>query len=132
MDKQQRGPRGRFVAMPANEQEIIVFGERVWPNPDPDPSSYDYDQVRAAVWYFHDLNGWLEQSPIAKNPRARAIYIRNTISWFGQYIGRCDPAHSPHKIKRVFQLVDRFAGLLETSPDAECVLPPPPFIEGKW
>jgi hypothetical protein len=63
--KQQR-VADALAAMPDNEQEIIMFGERIWPNLD-SSSSYDYDQVRAAVWYFHDLNGWLEQSPIAKN-----------------------------------------------------------------
>ena len=128
--KKQRRIADALAAMPPNEREIIIFGERVWPNTD--PSAYDYDQVRAAVWYFRDLNGWLEQSPIAKSPQSRAIYIRNSMSWFLQYIGRSDPAHSPHKIKRVFHLVHRFAGLLETSPDAECVLPPSPHIEGEW
>lgn len=118
----------KIVAMPAHEKEIIMFGERLWPRID--DQSYDYDQVRAAIWYFCDQNRWLELT--GQNVASRAICIRFSTKYFYEYIGRTDPPDNPHKIKRVFHLVQHLAGLMEKNPDGECKLPPTPNTEGKW
>ena len=46
--------------LPSTECEVILFGERLWPRAD--NATYDFDQLRAAVWYFRDLNNWLSGS----------------------------------------------------------------------
>ena len=116
----------------AGQEECIMFGVQLWPRPGNDYGTYDYDQVRAAAWYFRDFNDWMSQSRIGQSPGSRAIYARLSVKWFGEYLVRAYPATEREKMQKVLSLVRTMAGLLEKAPDAECVYPVSPKVEGQW
>ena len=113
--------------MPAHEQEIIMFGERLWPRLD-NEMCFDYDQVQAAIWYFRDQDRF-QQAPLDENPASRAINIRNSTRWLKEYVRRTD---DPMKINRVLDLVSDMALLLNKNPHGECKAPATPKIERPW
>lgn len=116
-------------ALPNHQQEIVVFGERLWPAP---PSAmYDYDQLRAAVWYFRDINTWLESSIVGKTVGSRANTIRHTTKWPWEYASR-NLSHDRAKMQKVYSLIDELTRLMERRPDGECKWPPTPTSEGQW
>ncbi len=116
--------------MPAEQQhEITVFGERLWPCPP--TSAYDYDQLRAAIWYFRDINNWLESSHVGRSIGSRALTIRHSTRWPWEYANRALGTDRA-KMQKVYQLIDHITHLLETNPDGECKWPPTPTSEGQW
>jgi hypothetical protein len=116
----------------SGEHECIMFGVRLWPRMDNHFGSYDYDQVRAAAWYFRDFNEWMSQSRIGQLPGSRAIYARLSVKWFGEYLVRAYSVNEREKMQKVFSLVRTIAGLLDKAPDAECIYPVSPKVEGQW
>lgn len=46
------------AALRSVEQELMMFGQTVWPRIDTSRGEYDYDQVRAAIWTFRDFESW--------------------------------------------------------------------------
>lgn len=119
-------------AMPVSQREVIMFGERVWPRVDHRLGSYEYDQLCAAIWYFSDLNSWLESSTSGASAKSRAIIIRLSTRWPEEYIDRACDGDARAKMKKVYSLVHTITRLLEDNPGAECVMPPTPKIEGQW
>jgi hypothetical protein len=118
--------------MPAEQQEIVMFGERLWPRVEHQFGTYDYDQICAAIWYFRDLDGWVQGGLSGKTPGSRAIIARLSTRWPQEYIDRALSPDTRGKIKKVYQLVHLLARLLEENPEGECVVPPTPKIEGQW
>jgi hypothetical protein len=117
--------------LPSTECEVIIFGERLWPRPD--NATYDFDQLRAAVWYFRDLNTWLSGSRDGASVGSRALILRLTTKWFGEYVQRAiESSRDQAKIRRVFTLIDQLTRLLERNPEGECRWPPTPTAEGQW
>jgi hypothetical protein len=119
-------------AMSANEREVIMFGERLWPRVEHRFGTYDYDQLCAAIWYFRDFDDWLQGSASGKSPRSRAIIIRLSTRWPTEYVDRAIDGESRAKIKKLYQQVHLIARLLEDNPEGECLMPPTPKIEGQW
>jgi hypothetical protein len=117
------------ASMPSHEQEVTMFGERLWPN----GGSYSYDQLRAACWYFVDQDSAFKLAPQYADPMSRAIAVRFSTRWFRQYAEReiNDPA-SRSKIRQVYDLVDRITLAMERNPAGECIVPSRPTAEGKW
>lgn len=118
--------------LPSNEQEVFVYGVRLWPSTDAAFGSYDYDQLCAAVWYFHDIDGWLQGRRVSNDPRSRAVIARLSTKWLEAYIARAYRDEPKPKIQKVYQLVHLIARLLEDNPDGEWVIPPSPKVEGQW
>jgi hypothetical protein len=116
----------------SGQDECIMFGVRLWPRLDNHFGTYDYDQIRAAAWYFRDFNEWMSQSRIGQSPGSRAIYARLSVKWLGEYLLRAYTATDREKMQKVFSLVRTIAGLLEKAPEAECVFPVSPKVEGQW
>jgi hypothetical protein len=117
--------------LPSAECEIVIFGERLWPRAD--NATYDFDQLRCAVWYFRDLNTWLSGSRDGANVGSRALILRLTTKWFGEYVPRAFAnSQDQAKIRRVFTLIDSLTRLLEQNPHGECKWPPTPTAEGQW
>ena len=73
-------------AMPADQREVIMFGARLWPRVEHQFGTYDYDQICAAIWYFRDLDGWVQGSISGKTPGSRAIIARLSTRWPQEYI----------------------------------------------
>jgi transposase-like protein len=119
-------------AMPADQREIVMFGVRLWPCVEHQFGTYDYDQIRAAIWYFRDLDAWLQGGISGRTPGSRAIIIRLSTRWPQEYVDRAYPPETRGKIKKVYQLVHLLARLLEENPEGECVVPYSPNIEGRW
>jgi hypothetical protein len=119
-------------AMPADQREVFMFDTRLWPRVDPQHGEYDYDQLCAACWYFVDLDAWLSGSISGKSPGSRAIITRLSTRWMQEYIDRSYSVEARGKIKKVYQIVQLIAGLLERNPEGRCVVPPTPKIEGQW
>ena len=122
----------RRAAMPKHEYEIVMFGERFWPNPDPQICEYSYDQCRAACWYFHETNQLYTASAGGQEAKGRAILMRFSTRWFSQYSDRELTGKEKDKMKMVFRLVHSMAGAMEQNPDAASSLPPFPTTDGEW
>jgi hypothetical protein len=118
-------------AMPADQQEIVVYGVRVWPLTDFRLGSYDYYQICTAVWYFRDLDNLL-QTRNDNSPGSRAILIRFSTKWLELYLKRTHEPAERVRLQRVYQVINMLAGLLEKNPDAECMIPSVPMVEGQW
>jgi hypothetical protein len=113
--------------MPATQAEIVAFGDRLWPSAS---DMYDYDQVRAAVWFFRDLERFLS-SGRDSSIKSVALMIRNTIKWLSEYTAyRSDQK----RVYTIFQLVRRITIAWEQNPKSEQKWPPYPMggEEGKW
>lgn len=113
--------------LPVAEQELVMFGQTVWPRIDNGQGEYDYDQVRAAIWTFRDYEAW---NQIAKEEVGSfALRIRNSLRYLREYMYRTDRNNPMNKI---FALVIWFSHLMEKNPTAECKWPHYPHIEGQW
>ena len=134
-----------LAVMPASEAETIMFGARLWPRVDDRFGEYDYDQLRAAIWYFRDIDNWLIGSRVGNSPASRAIVIRLSVRWFHEYTirafkgGKYDHEQAERgaydaasRVRRIYRLIHAIAGLLEENPDGACVMPVSPKIEGQW
>jgi hypothetical protein len=86
--------------LPSSECEVIIFGERLWLRPD--NATYDFDQLRAAVWYFRDLNTWLTGSHDGrKRTAARAIWSSGSATAAGRTGRVARPISTPASPPRV-------------------------------
>jgi hypothetical protein len=120
----------KTIELPSTQCEVVMFDEVLWPAPN--NAMYDFDQIRAAVWFFRDINTWLEGSRDGTNVGSRAIIMRLTTKWFSEYAQRALSAQDQAKIRRVFILIDQLTRLLERNPDGKCKWPPTPTAEGQW
>jgi hypothetical protein len=114
-------------ALPSIEQELVMFGQTVWPRLDNSQGEYDYDQVRAAVWTFRDYEAWNVLAQ--ENTKSHAMRIRNSLRYFGEYVDRTD-RNNP--VRKIISLMLWFSYLMEKHPGAECKWPMYPHIEGQW
>ncbi len=103
-------------AMKPDEQEIMLFGVRFWPQVDPSVM-YTYAQVCTAAWTVRDWHSWLR----AETPASKAIYIRLATRWLYEYCKRENvgvPA-----LCQVFGLISRIATALQQNPEGVCRYP---------
>jgi hypothetical protein len=87
---------------------------------------YDFEQLKAAIWYFRDLDAFLIGHPDA---HSRAIQIRYSTKWFDNYFSHITDGDVRRKIRGVFQLVHWLTVLMENNPVGECRPPPMPVID---
>lgn len=104
------------------QQEIVIYGERVWPQPRPDNT---YEQMCAAAWAFRDLANWVEPGA---SPTSKAISIRRTTRWLGEWLQGMAPATPEaqavvRQVRGYLALLQRFAFCLESEPEGECRYP---------
>jgi hypothetical protein len=124
--RSRRATEIAIAKMPRGEQEIVMFGDRLWPAGPQD--NHDYFQARAAVWYFNEQNRRNDRESIAN----RAIFIRYSIKWlweFNQIRGR-DPLRG--EWNTVFSLIHRIVAAMEKNPAAKCNYPGEPKVELNW
>lgn len=127
--KQRKIDAARKV-MPANQSDIVMFGEWLWPAPE---ATYDYDQLCCAIWMFEDLNRWFSLSTVGQGAGSRAQMMRFTTKWISEYINHRSGAYLTYtKITKIYTLIDHLSRLLERNPGGECRVPPTPKIEGQW
>jgi hypothetical protein len=125
--EQERQIAEAVSKMLPGHEEIITFGEHLWPA---NGNFYDYDQVRAAVWYFREIEGFLVGSSGPDSVTSCAIKIRQSIKWLWEYAYyRSDQK----KMHTVLDLVDKITRLWERNPEGKCKWPSYPVMqEGKW
>lgn len=119
-----------LAAMPADEQEVIMFGQRMWPLvPGETIGTYDFRTLQVAIWKFTDLNRWLMLGD--KSAHGRAIMIRNSTKWDRHFIGELTKGTDiAIKIDRIYSLVHALCSLMEQHPDGECKEPMTPLVLG--
>jgi hypothetical protein len=112
--------------MPGTQQQVVAFGEYLWPTTN---DGYDYDQLRAAVWYFRGMEGFLRGGR-DNSVESIALMIRNSIKWLSEYATyRSDQK----RMSAIFTLVRRISVAWEQNPQGECKWPGYPMgEEGKW
>jgi hypothetical protein len=115
--------------MPATEYQIVGFGQTLWPRLDDRQGTYDFDQVRAAVWTFRDLDNWLKMVTVDSGVGSRAIRIRLSTKWYGEYLLRTQ-RDSP--VRKIISLVQHITRLMEQAPEGECKWPDYPIAEAQW
>jgi hypothetical protein len=115
------------AAMPPLEQELVMFGQTVWPRLDINQGEYTYDQVRAAIWTFRDFEAWNQMAK--EDTESHARRIRNSLRYLGEYLLRTD---RENPMARIYNLMSWFSHLMEKNPKAECKWPMYPHIEGQW
>jgi hypothetical protein len=118
--------------LPSDEQELTMYGVRVWPR-DPNKASYTYDQIRAAIWTFDEHERQLSLAT-SNSAASRAIIIRHSTNFMTQYVSR-EPridAEARSAIKAVYSLIHTLANLLESNPAGVCKKPYHPTTEGQW
>jgi hypothetical protein len=120
-----------ITQMQPREQELVMFGQTVWPRVDERQAPYDYDQVRAAIWAFRDLYSWNRQVTQDNSPGSIGIRIRLSTKWYGEYLLRTDRTRE-NPLRRIFSLVHWFSKLMEQNPQAECKWPGYPTAEAEW
>ena len=122
----------KVAALPSREQEIIMYGLRLWPVVD--GSTHTYDQARAACWSFNDINRLCELSKAhGDDARARGQQIRFSTRWYSQFVDRAvTDLESRHAINGVYALVHAISFAMEKNPDGEIKSPMRPYSEGKW
>jgi hypothetical protein len=123
----QRQLDAKLKAMPANETEIVMYGDRLWPCTN--GQSYTYDQVRCAIWFFDDYLRALSEV-CYPTPCDKAIAARFSVKWFLEFTSRLET--DTGELRRVFQLIQHLAGLLQQNSQGECRRPPYPHQEGQW
>lgn len=114
-------------SLPMAEQELVMFGQPVWPRLDNSQGEYNYDQVRAAIWTFRDYEDW---NVLAKEDKQSfAMRIRNSQRYLCEYIQRTD---RNNHMSKIYSLIAWFSFLMQKNPDGECKWPMYPHIEGQW
>jgi len=120
MDRKRAAATAR---MKADEREIIVYGETLWPDISGN-GNYDYDQARIAAWIAKDQEGFQCKEEV----KSRALIIRLSVKWFSLYAQRADEM----KTRKVCDLVELISRAFEKNPSGECKWPDHPVIEGQW
>jgi hypothetical protein len=114
-------------SLPVTEQELMMFGQTVWPRLGINQGEYTYDQVRAAIWTFRDYESWNQMA--TEDTGSHALRIRNSLRYLGEYLQRTD-RNNP--MAKIFSLILWFSHLMEKSPNGECKWPMYPHVEGQW
>jgi hypothetical protein len=115
------------AAMPPVEQELMMFGQTVWPRLGINQGEYTYDQVRAAIWTFRDYESWNQMAK--EDTGSHALRIRNSLRYLGEYLQRTD-RNNP--MAKIFSLILWFSHLMEKNPNGDCKWPMYPHVEGQW
>jgi hypothetical protein len=116
----------------ANQQEIIAYGQTLWPYEPNGVNDYDWDQVRAACWYFLNLQSCLSIST-DNSPGSVALTIRTSIKYLLEYCSFREKGLG--KARDVIRLVKHITFLWDANPEGRCSWPHFPVlsgIEGKW
>ena len=129
----------KIKELPANEQEVVMYGQRLWPRPDGE--LYNYRQLRSGIWWFRDLNRWLDGTPDSQ-PSARALKIRHLVNWPHQFARHelspvtckeCDD-RAREKLEKLIGVVHKLSRLMESNPmsdEREWKFPPEPKSENE-
>jgi hypothetical protein len=112
--------------MPANQQEIIMYGERLWPRPE--AALYDYLELRSAIWLFCDLDIHVK----APNIGSKAIVVRYIITHLDLFARHELEGTARAKVENLLGVVSRISRLMARNPDGECRYPPSPKREDEW
>jgi hypothetical protein len=118
-----------MATLASGQQELRMFGKILWPRLDPGQGEYDYDQIRCAIWTFHDLDTWNEQVNGDNGVASRAIRIRLSTKWYSEYLLRNG---RDNQMRVVFRLVSYLTRLFEHNPQGECKMPIYPLKEAEW
>lgn len=117
--------------LPADQQEILMYGERLWPRPDNE--FYDYKELRSAIWCFRDLNRWLG---LSRDPSiaSRAVGIRLLVGHWYSFAHHELEGEARAKIENMAGAISKLSRLLARNPEAEaeCRFPPSPKREDEW
>jgi hypothetical protein len=93
---QERRVVEAVASLPANEQEIVMYGKRLWPRLPTDTMTYSYDQIRVAIWTFDEYERQLRF--VHKDAASRAQLIRLSTNRMTEYFDR-EPKLNPKKSK---------------------------------
>ena len=117
--------------LPTNQQQIVAYGEILWPYDPNGVNDYDWDQVRAACWYFKNLQSALSIST-DNSQGSVALTIRTSIKFLLEY---CSFRWKGlERVRDVIKLVKHITFLWDAHPEGRCNWPHFPIggIEGKW
>jgi hypothetical protein len=128
-EAQEKQRQEAVATLAPGQSELMMFGKTVWPRLDDRQGAYDYDQIRAAIWTFRDLDNWNRQIEKDNGAGSRAIRIRLSTKWYGEYVIR-NGRDSP--MRAIFGLVHWMSRLMETNPDGQCKWPAYPTSEAEW
>ncbi|HEY1861513.1 MAG TPA: hypothetical protein VGG61_14225, partial [Gemmataceae bacterium] len=112
--------------LPPDQQEILMYGERLWPRPE--NALYGYKELRSAIWCFRDLERWVQGADIG----SRALRIRYIAGHFQSFARHELDGDSQAKSENLAGAISRLSRLLERNPEAECRFPPSPKREDEW
>jgi hypothetical protein len=116
-------------AMPAHEEQIVMYGEQLWPRPDNE--LYGYKEVRSAIWAFLDLDLWIDKTRDA-SPASRALMMRHIVGNFHSFARHELEGAARAKIENVMGVISKLSRLMERNPQGECKFPSPPHSEDEW
>lgn len=81
-ESERRRVETEIQRMPPDEMEVVMYGVRLWPRPAGE--LYDYRELRSGIWWFRDLNRWL-QGTMDSEPASRALKMRHLVNWPHQF-----------------------------------------------
>jgi hypothetical protein len=110
-----------------NEQEVIMYGQKLWPRP-PD-QFYDYKELRSGIWLFRDLDRWLARN---QSTSARGQMMRHIVGHFHAFASHELAGESRARIERLGGVVSTLSRLMERNPEGECKFLSPVFREKCW
>lgn len=105
-------------AMADGEEEVVLYGQRLWPQVDA-RITYTYGEVCAAAWTFRDLLNWIGSQ---ETPKGRAILIKRTTRWLAGLAKET----SAESVRRTLTLIAQIATYYEQSPDGVVIYPTSP------
>lgn len=101
------------------EQEVIMFGERLWPHP-PGNRLHEYRELRTGIWLFQDLQRYLDRS---QSDASRAIMIRYLINWVHVFAKHELEGDAHRKIANLCGVVHHLSRIWVENPEGECKFP---------
>jgi hypothetical protein len=117
-----------LTEMAADEQEIIMFGKRLWPSP-PESPFYGYRELRSAIWFFCDLDKFIASG---QDIESRAITIRLLVGHLHNFSSHELEGVARDRIENLVSVVHTLSRLFAKSPEGECKFPPLPKREDEW
>lgn len=114
----------KIKALPSNQQEVIMFGFRLWPKTD--KQFYGYDDLRYGIWWFNDLNRWIDTTA---DPASRGQMMRHVIGRIHTFSKHCLPVECRAPLEHMFGIVRELSRLMVQNPKGECSYPHAPMSE---
>lgn len=123
-EKAAQKMRQKIEALPSNQQEVIMFGFRLWPKTD--NQFYGYDDLRYGIWWFNDLNRWIDTTA---DPASRGQMMRHVIGRIHTFSKHCLPVECRAPLEHMFGIVRELSRLMVQNPKGECSYPHAPMSE---